>query len=356
MESLRDRSGHGVRGQLTLREILSQPQIWPDAFARMQSQNWPDLTQMRGVICGAGSSAYASAAVQAAWPRSKAVPTTDLLCEMQTLKDSDFLLSLGRSGDSPESSAVVEMAQRRHPGVAHFCIICNPAGKLGRIPGMTVAYLDPRTNDRSLVMTNSFTNLALAGLSLKVSEEMKLRLATLCERVQKALPALATSAAEIVSECPKRAVALASPPLFPWAQEAGLKIMEMTGGTVPAIAETYLGLRHGPMSFVDQETLVLCLLSNDRRRRRYELDLIAELRCKNIGKIVGIANQSSPGNDFHVQIEPMAPELPDHLRAPFEIVFPQLLAYQCSLLCGLDPDCPSPDGIITRVVPEIRIH
>jgi tagatose-6-phosphate ketose/aldose isomerase len=133
------------------------------------------------------------------------------------------------------------MVQRQHPEVVHFAIICNPAGRLGRNPRIKVTYLDPRTNDQSLVMTSSFSNLVLAGLSLN-SKELGLHLSAICERVHTALPALTTLAAEIVTECPKRAVALASPPLFPWAQEAGLKITEMTAGKVPAIAETYLGL------------------------------------------------------------------------------------------------------------------
>jgi tagatose-6-phosphate ketose/aldose isomerase len=51
-----------------------------------------------------------------------------------------------------------------------------------------------------------------------------------------------------------------------------------------------------------------------------------------------------------------APHLPDYLRVPFEAVFPQLLAYHLSLSCGLDPDNPSPDGVITRVVQKFRLH
>jgi tagatose-6-phosphate ketose/aldose isomerase len=52
----------------------------------------------------------------------------------------------------------------------------------------------------------------------------------------------------------------------------------------------------------------------------------------------------------------VAPELPDHLRTPFEIVFPQLLAYHLSLAMGLNPDNPSPDGIINRVVNGVTLY
>jgi tagatose-6-phosphate ketose/aldose isomerase len=51
-----------------------------------------------------------------------------------------------------------------------------------------------------------------------------------------------------------------------------------------------------------------------------------------------------------------APDLPDALRTPFEIPFAQLLAYHLSVRVEVDPDNPSPDGAITRVVRPFRIH
>ena len=272
-------NSQAIRGQVTLSEIFSQPSLWSDTFARMQRQSWPKLAQEPGVICGAGSSAYAAAAIQAAWPYAKAIPTTELMLDISRLDGARFLLSLARSGDSPESMAVVEMAAQKYPDVAQFAITCNPEGKLARSTGIRVAQLNPRTNDQSLAMTSSFSNLVLAGLSLGFSSELDTHLGAICERVREQLPALTSLAAEVAKECPNRAVVLASPPLFPWAQEASLKIMEMTSGRVAAMAETYLGLRHGPMSFIDRETLVLCLVSANPRRRLYERDLISELRA-----------------------------------------------------------------------------
>ena len=110
---------------------------------------------------------------------------------------------------------------------------------------------------------------------------------------------------------------------------------------VVAIGEPYLGLRHGPMSFLREDTLVLAWLSNDPVRRRYEEDLLAELRQR---------------NRLESHIAASAPDLPDVLRTPFEIVFAQLLGYHLSMRAGFDPDNPSPHGVITRVVQGVRIH
>jgi tagatose-6-phosphate ketose/aldose isomerase len=130
----------------------------------------------------------------------------------------------------------------------------------------------------------------------------------------------------------------------------------MTAGRVVAIPETYLGLRHGPMSFLRSDTLVLCWLSNDPVRRRYEEDLLAELRTKKLGRIVCIGTPLADPELAGAVIASSAPGMPDPLRAPFEIVFAQLLAYHMSLRAGLDPDSPSPDGVITRVVQGVRMH
>ncbi len=349
-------NGQAIRGKLTLSEIFSQPSLWPDTFARMRRLCWQELTQQTGVISGAGSSGYAAAAIQAAWPLAKAIPTTELILDISRLEGASFLLSLARSGDSPESIAVVEMAAQKFPSLSQFAITCNPAGKLAHSNGLKVAQLNPRTNDQSLAMTSSFSNLVLAGLSLRLPSEMDQHLETVCERVREQLPSLTSLAAEVAKDCPNRAVVLASPPLFPWAQEASLKLMEMTSGRIAAMAETYLGLRHGPMSFIDRETLVLCIISTDPRRRLYERDLISELRAKGLGRIIGITSGSFAAEEFDVSVAAMADELPDHFRTPFELVFPQLLAYECGLRLGLDPDSPSPAGIITRVVPSIHLH
>jgi tagatose-6-phosphate ketose/aldose isomerase len=50
------------------------------------------------------------------------------------------------------------------------------------------------------------------------------------------------------------------------------------------------------------------------------------------------------------------PHAADDLRTPFEIVIPQLLGYHLSLRIGLNPDNPSPDGVINRVVQGVNIH
>jgi tagatose-6-phosphate ketose/aldose isomerase len=144
--------------------------------------------------------------------------------------------------------------------------------------------------------------------------------------------------------------------LFGAAREAALKVLEMTDGAVVSMAETFVGVRHGPMTFLRDSELVLCLLSSDLHLRRYEEDLLFELRAKKLGRIVAVASAPLDPSLADQIVPANAPELPDILRTPFEIVFPQLLAYHLSLRLGLNPDVASPRGVINRVVQGVRVH
>jgi fructoselysine-6-P-deglycase FrlB-like protein len=234
-------------GYITAAEICQQPQLWNDTFERAQRTNWRKEINGRGAWCGAGSSAYAADAIQSAWAASRATATTDLTTDSRVLRQADFLLSIARSGDSLESVAVVEMVRRDFPALPQFAITCNPDGQLAQCSNIHLLLLDPRSNDRSLVMTSSFSNLVVAGISLSHGEVLLEHLPAICDQAKIRIAGLDTVAKEIARSRPERAVVLASAPLLLWAREASLKILELTAGKIAMLPETYLGLRHGPM-------------------------------------------------------------------------------------------------------------
>jgi tagatose-6-phosphate ketose/aldose isomerase len=346
----------------TLPEILQQPILWPTTVERVLSASermqLPARLRHAGIlVTGAGTSAYAASAVAAAWHNASAIPTTDLLLDSNlNLADVGAVISLARSGNSPESAAVVERIRGIRPDILQFAIVCNENGALSHsgLDGLIV--LDPRTNDQSLVMTSAFSNLVLAGLTLAQPDSVAAAVEAFSKRADALLPEIDRACRLVADSVRDRIVILSSPPLLGWGREAGLKTLEMTGGAFPVVTETYLGLRHGPMSFVKRDTLVMCLLSSDPVRRRYEMDLIHELRAKKIGYLVGIVDPRESGDLFDAVIPSIAPEANDALRTPFEILGPQLLGYYLSLRIGLNPDSPSPDGVINRVVQGVRIY
>ena len=112
----------------TWREIQQQPTLWPTTAARVRAgleglQIQTRLKDARTVITGAGTSAYVATAIASAWPRSVAVPSTDLLLATERYTEgATLLLSIGRSGDSPESIAVIERVHRFRPEIWHLAV------------------------------------------------------------------------------------------------------------------------------------------------------------------------------------------------------------------------------------------
>ncbi|MGE5644823.1 MAG: SIS domain-containing protein [Acidobacteriota bacterium] len=342
-------------GHITHSEICQQPEIWADTVKRVRASGIAGIS--KPVLTGAGTSAYAASAIEAAWPGSRAIPSTELLLDFcRYLEPDGVVVSLARSGDSPESVAVVSKIQRAMPRVRHVAVTANAEGKLANWKGVEAILLDPRTNDRSLVMTSSFSNLVTGGIALARPEEIEAALPALCRGWDRLLESHESKARAIAQNPPARAIALGSPALFGAAREAALKMLESTAGRVGALAETYLGLRHGPLSFLERDSVVLCFLSSDANLRRYETDLVKELRAKKLGRLIGLGAPMGDESLFDEMVTTGASTLPDYLRTPAEIVFPQLLAYQMSLRLGLDPDSPSPGGVINRVVQGVVIY
>src|SRR5690348_9801805 len=129
----------------------------------------------------------------------------------------------------------------------------------------------------------------------------------------------------------------------------------MTAGAVPSLCETYLGLRHGPMSFVDSETLIVCFLSSDTVLRAYETDLIRELDQKKLGLLKIVVGENIPrdvigGKDVAIECAGLSSICDDDTPVVHAVVG-QLVGFFRCLEEGLNPDAPSKSGVITRVVP-----
>jgi tagatose-6-phosphate ketose/aldose isomerase len=221
--------------------------------------------------------------------------------------------------------------------------------------------LDDRTCDRSLVMTSSFTNMAVAGAALGwLGRSAAYRagveqLAAIATRILRDSDRLADVAARRF----RSAVFLGSGARVGAARESALKMLEMTDGQIHSSAESYLGLRHGPMCAVHDDTLVVCFLSSEPVTRAYEIDLVRELNRKQLGTrlVVGedVPDEILRSGDAHLEC-PGLKEVGDDLAAITDVVVGQLLALFRCLGLGLKPDAPSSDNVINRVVEDFAIH
>lgn len=363
-------------GGLTAREIAQQPQVWPqiDALvaghrAALDAFLAPLLASpaLRIVLTGAGTSAFlgeclAPAMLAEGW-RAEAVPTTDIVSGPQHFLQADvptLLVSFARSGSSPESLAAVELAEQLVKDVHHLVITCNADGALYRMAqgraNACAILLPDATHDRGFAMTTSFTSMLLAAALafgvLPAGSAAVLSAAGAALHAS-ALPLLQS----LVAQQFRRVVYLGSNELRGLAREASLKLLELTDGRVVALFDSPLGFRHGPKTVVDEQTLVVVLLSNDAQARRYDLDLLRELRNDGrAGRVLALSGQASAElGDDDVVLEGAA-ALDDLALALPYIVFCQSFALLQSLAQGLRPDTPSVSGTVNRVVRGVTIY
>jgi tagatose-6-phosphate ketose/aldose isomerase len=184
--------------------------------------------------------------------------------------------------------------------------------------------------------------------------------AKLAESGRKFLPIAAEAAAEVTNLGCTRACFVGSGVLRAVADECTLKVVELSAGKVTTLAETPLGLRHGPMSSVDGQTIFVAFLSSEARRRGYELDLLREIDRKRLGR-ARVAVTTGDGRDVSDLVDYCLPlecggECPDQYRPVLDAMLGQLIGLFASMRSGLRPDQPSPDGTITRVVQPIKLY
>ncbi|MEL4890665.1 SIS domain-containing protein [Xanthomonas protegens] len=366
-------------GADTAREIAQQPALWQtlaqdlaQAGDRLQAFLGDRLADpnQRVLFTGAGSSGFIAEmvadAINAQWPAEvRAVHTTSLLTHpalyLQRARPT-LLVSFGRSGSSPESVAAVERVRSDVDDARFLDITCNADGELarrgaGRADTCTLL-MPPASCDRAFAMTSSLTCMLLAALSVfdrAPWETRSARLQRLAELADRGLAQWDGAVAALAQRPFARVIYLGSGPLEGLAREAALKVLELTAGRVLALANTPLGFRHGPKSTLDRSTLVVMLRSVQPLARRYEQDLLDELRRDGVaGQVLAIGPHADigAGDDHTLAVA----GLDDPWLAPLWLGFAQLFALQRSAALGLTPDNPFPDGTVNRVVQGVTIH
>src|SRR5450830_1477038 len=136
-----------IGGLHTAEEIAHQPAIWR-ALAGILRKEQASLAaflgdtlsnpQQRVILTGAGSSAYVGEIIadeiNAAWPcQVRALSTTSLLTHPALYLERSaptLVVSFARSGNSPESTAAVQLVRDMVPTARFLNITCNADGAL----------------------------------------------------------------------------------------------------------------------------------------------------------------------------------------------------------------------------------
>ena len=359
-------------------EIAQQPTTWRTTW-RIFGEVRAELAQFLGMVrderwttflVGAGTSDYIGRSLAGLLRQSwntevMAVASTDLLAGRAELllEGKKYLwVSFSRSGDSPEGVAILEQALDSCPNVRHLVVSCNATGRMVEIAreasNAMAVVLDDAVNDRSLAMTSSFTNMLLFGQALAHLWESNGFEATL-ERMTVAAEYLLGDGAHLAHEIAAQRCRLAcfvgAGGLAGAAKESALKLTELTAGGIVALSETTLGLRHGPMSALNRDTVFTAFVSGGGRQQQYDIDLVREIRAKDVVRTIVCVGAEEVAADHSLYCDAFA-GIGDAYRPAVDVIFGQMLGLFSSVELGLRPDSPSPEGVISRVVPPFTIY
>lgn len=365
----------------TINEIMHQPKLWKKIWKKVYDErkelkafiSQHLLSSEHIVLTGACTSAFIGIAGQHCF-RSKynkiaePISTTHIVSHPKDFflnGQKLFLVSFARSGNSPESSAVLDLANKFNQSTKHLIITCNEEGKLATEYDNENAYvfiLPPEANDRSLAMTSSYTGMLLAAILIARVDEIEALESEVDKLVSYGEYCLQQSdyLQKISRTQFSRAVFLGSGALYGVAEEAQLKMQELTDGVVICKHDSFLGLRHGPKAIIDESTLLIYHLSNNPHAKKYELDFVNTLResCNPAGQLaIGEAIDELNSVDWKINLIPEdGTPIDADLLIVVSIVPAQILALFKSLELGLKPDNPSRNGAISRVVQGVNIY
>jgi glutamine---fructose-6-phosphate transaminase (isomerizing) len=343
-----------VPGQHTLRETLSQPAMWAETFAQLDSAKTVDRlaadfsAEEPWLFLACGSSYYLSQLVCAIWSRNfsfrcAAVPASEFLFAPEaTLRSSGAkqIVFISRSGETTEVIRAAEVLKDRID-LRTLGVTCNATSRLDEL--CTRMSTLPWADEKSTVMTRSFTSILLFFQLLgdRISGGGNAQLsATLKELPAFTQPWLDAGADRIRKFIAKRKFAdfvfLGQGAHYWLAQEAALKITEMSA----SYAQAYhtLEFRHGPRSIAGPQTLITFFLSDAANAE--ESLLVQELKALKAATLV-VVNHATPAlqasSDLLIELNT---SLPEFARFAVTAIPAHLLGAEVGLCKRLDPDAP----------------
>lgn len=334
----------------TWREILSQPRIWQATLDRFAVDR-PALEAFLGragfdqvAVIGCGSTYYlaqCAASTLTHWigMPARAFPSSEMWLLPGTIPAGRALLvAVSRSGTTTETVRALERF-RAAAGGPVLTITCHPESPLAEQADFRLIALDAQ--EQSVAQTRSFTSMLLLTQALGAAirqDEGKL------EGLGR-LPGLLNDLIARMGDLPRQLgadltiehlVFLGIGPLYGVACEAMLKAKEMSLSS----SEAYhtLELRHGPMSMVNERTLVVAFLSDTGQPEQvHVLKDMQRLGARTLALVEGGSALAGWRADHVVELRS---GLEEWARSPLYLPLAQHMVYHRAVAKGLNPDRP----------------
>lgn len=336
----------------TYDEIMNQPAAWQDTLAELDRQQAPlrsffqqhQPDQLLYVGCG---SPYFLARTAASLSRaitgieSLSHPGSDIwLFSEQALTSgrNRMMTVISRSGETTELMKAIEM-YRAKGGTGVVAVTCYGESTLARSADLTLAI--PAAQEIGLAQTRSFTSMLLTTQGLIhafANKPLSPAFRSLPELGRNLIDTHASFAQQFgsdMNERYQRYYFLGGGALYGLACEAMLKMKEMS----LSLSEAYhfMEFRHGPMSMVNTETLIIGMVSE--AAVDYETAVLIEMRRRG-ATVLAITPKQLPDESANYQI--LLPDgLTDLERGVLYLPTLHQIIYAHTLRKGLNPDLPN---------------
>jgi glucosamine--fructose-6-phosphate aminotransferase (isomerizing) len=337
-------------GANTLSEILSEPQTWKKCLAALDVKK--ELGKLRGsysseeeewVFVGCGSSYYLALIAAATWSlltdqAARAIPASEILLFPKVLPRVCRPILISRSGRTSEIIQAGNYLMQQNQTAA-LAITCGRGTPIEGVAAQTIVL--PQADEKSTVMTRSFTSMVLA-LQLLAAESGER------SEVVNGIRALPDLMEPRMREIDSKIYSLASAhtfedyvflgqgPFHGVAQEAMLKVKEMSCSYAQCFHT--LEFRHGPKASVSPETLVTFFLSESGFES--EVPVLQEIKELGATTLV-VTNEANAAvresADYLIELSLGVPEV---ARAAAAVIPGQLLGFHTGMRKGFNPDNP----------------
>jgi glucosamine--fructose-6-phosphate aminotransferase (isomerizing) len=320
----------------TYHEIKSQTKAWAQALEVTSRSNLPKAADYDQVVfTGCGSTYYLSLAAAALYQEitgraAKAVPGGELLLNSPAYLTNQrtLLIALSRSGTTTETCKAVEIFKEEKRG--EVVVISNYDEVLSHMADVNIVISNGQ--EESVAQTRSFASMFVATTAFCVRmtdcDDRLSAMRELPKAGERLMEKYESFAKEIGEDLNfDRFYFLGSGIRYGLACEVNLKMKEMT--LTHSEAFHFLEFRHGPMSMIDEKTVVIGLLSE--KNFGYEQAVLDEIKELG-GKVVALAEAKA-----EVSFES---GIPENNRGVLYLPVLQLMAFYRSLAKGLNPDRP----------------
>ena len=327
----------------TYKEIKSQTEAWAQALDVMNASGLPQACDYDQVLfTGCGSTYYLSLAAAALYQEltgrpARAIPGGELLLNSQAVltNQKTLLVAVSRSGTTTETVKAVEKFKAEKRG--EVIVISNYDEVLSRMADVNIVI--GKGQEQSVAQTRSFASMYVAATAFAAKmagrndlmDAMK-KLPAIGDLIMDKYEAYAKEIGENLNF--DRFYFLGSGSRYGLACEVNLKMKEMT--LTHSEPFHFLEFRHGPMSMVNQNAVVIGMLSD--ANQVHETKVLSEM--KKLGGTVAALGESDivPEGGADVCFES---GIPESVRGVLYLPVLQLMAFHRSLAKGLNPDSPT---------------